>query len=77
MNKRLASISSKDVDRILRKYGFQSSRIKGSHIQYVGYVSGNKRRVTVISNRKVFPLGTLKSMINQSGLTEEDWIKII
>ncbi len=66
-------LSSRDIEKILRKHGFVLSRQKGSHQQFVGFIHGKKRRVTVIANQKGFAPGTLKSMIRQSGLSEEEF----
>jgi predicted RNA binding protein YcfA (HicA-like mRNA interferase family) len=67
--------SSKDVEKFLKRKGFKFVRQKGSHKQYVGYVEGIKRRVTVIANQKYFAPKTIKSMIEQSGLNKEEWKK--
>jgi predicted RNA binding protein YcfA (HicA-like mRNA interferase family) len=67
------TLSSKDIEKILHKHGFVLSRQKGSHQQFVGFIHGKKRRVTVIANQKSFAPGTLKSMIRQSGLFEEEF----
>ncbi len=67
--------SSKDVESFLKSRGFKLTRQKGSHKQFVGYVGGVKRRVTVIANQKYFTPKTMKSMIEQSGLSKEEWIK--
>ena len=64
-------LSSKDVEKILIKYGFKFVSQKGSHRQYKGVVKGRKRRVTVLADRKSFHPKTLKSMVRQSGLREE------
>jgi predicted RNA binding protein YcfA (HicA-like mRNA interferase family) len=76
-DKRLLSLSSKDVERILKKNNFTLSRQKGSHQQFVGYVKGKKRRVTVIVNQKNFASRTLNSMILQFGLSEQEWLESI
>ena len=73
-NKRLFSLSSEDVVKILKKNNFSLSRKRGSHLQFVGYVKGNKRRVTVIANQKSFAPKSLNSMIIQSGLSEQEWL---
>jgi len=67
------TLSSKDIEKILKAHGFILSRQKGSHQQFVGFVHGQKRRVTVIANQKSFASGTLKSMIRQSGLSQEEF----
>ncbi|MCJ7578161.1 MAG: type II toxin-antitoxin system HicA family toxin [candidate division Zixibacteria bacterium] len=76
-DKRLLSLSSKDVKKILKENNFILSRQKGSHQQFVGNVKGKKRRVTVIVNQKHFAPRTLKSMISQSGLSEGEWLESI
>jgi len=73
-HKKMSSLSSEDIEKILKKNNFRLSRQKGSHQQFVGYVKGRKRRVTVIANQKSFAPRTLKSMILQSGLSEQEWL---
>ena len=77
MDKRLLSLTSKEVETILRKMGFTKSRQKGSHIQYVGYINKTKRRVTLIAKQTHFAPGTMRSMIEQSGLNEQDWLSYL
>ena len=76
MQRRLKNLSSDDVGRILRKAGFKLVRQHGSHLQYSAIIKGEKRRVTVIAEWESYPLGTLKSMIAQSGLSEEEWLAL-
>ena len=66
-------LSSQEIGKILTRNGFILSRQKGSHQQFVGLIHGQRRRVTVIANQKSFAPGTLKSMIRQSGLSEEEF----
>lgn len=66
-------LSSKDVEKVLRRNGFELVAQKGSHKQFKGFVKGRKRRVTVLADRKTFHPKTLKSMIRQSGLDEEEF----
>jgi predicted RNA binding protein YcfA (HicA-like mRNA interferase family) len=72
LDKRLLNLGSHDVIKILQLKGFTWSRTKGSHHQYVGYIKERKRRVTVIASQKRFTPKTLKSMIEQSALSEEE-----
>ena len=69
----MMTLSSRSIEKILKAHGFVLSRQKGSHQQFVGFIHGIKRRVTVIANQKSFAPGTLKSMIRQSGLSEEEF----
>jgi predicted RNA binding protein YcfA (HicA-like mRNA interferase family) len=57
--------------------GFTKSRQKGSHIQYVGFIKKTKRRVTLIAKQTHFAPKTMRSMIEQSGLSEKDWLSFI
>lgn len=40
MHPRLLALTSKDVEKVLRKNGFKLARTKGSHQQFVGIVNG-------------------------------------
>ena len=73
MRPRLRNIGAREVERILIKCGFILDRQKGSHQQYLKMLEGRILRVTVVTNRKSYHLTTLKSMISQSGLSEEEW----
>jgi len=77
MHKALASLSSRDIERVLKKFGFLLNRQHGSHQQFVGFIKGTKRRVTVVAGHKEFPKEILRSMIRQSGLSEEEWLEAI
>jgi predicted RNA binding protein YcfA (HicA-like mRNA interferase family) len=61
------------VERILVKNGFTFVSQKGSHKQFKGIVNGQMRRVTVLADRERFHPKTLKSMIRQSGLPENEF----
>ena len=77
MHKTLLSLGSREVERILRKYGFEFHRQHGSHVHFIGVIGARKRKVTVIANQKRFAPGTLRSMIRQSGLSEKDWLEAL
>jgi len=74
MDKRLQAIDSRRAIRVLKTYGFTLKRSKGSHLQYVGFVKNRPRLVTVVARQRRFAIDTLKSMIRQSGLSEEQWL---
>jgi len=77
LDRRLLVLSSREVARILERIGLTVSRQHGSHIQYVGIVAGVKRRVTLVADQQNLTPKTLKSMIEQSGLTEAEWLKML
>jgi len=74
MHPSLRQLTSREVERVLLKAGFRMARQAGSHQQFVGFIKGEKRRVTVIADKKSFKLSTLKAMIRQSGLSEAEWL---
>ncbi len=76
MDRNLLNLCSRDVIKILQLKGFALSRTRGSHHQYIGCVNEHKRRVTVIANQKRFTPKTIKSMIEQSGLSEDEWLEL-
>lgn len=61
-------ITSKEVEKILKRYGFVYAGQKGSHQQFKGIIKGVKKRVTVLDNKKDFDIKTFQSMVRQSGL---------
>lgn len=60
--------SSDYIIKALQKRGFIYVSQRGSHVKFY------KGKLTVIipSNRKEVPYGTLKSILRQSNLTEDD-----
>jgi predicted RNA binding protein YcfA (HicA-like mRNA interferase family) len=60
--------SSDYIIKVLQRRGFIYISRKGSHVKF------HKGKLTVIvpSNRKEVPYGTLKSILRQSNLTEDD-----
>lgn len=42
------NITSKEVEKVLRRHGFIFVGQKGSHKQFKGVINGVKRRVTVL-----------------------------
>ncbi len=64
-------ISGKDLLRALRRLGFTEVRVRGSHHYLRRPGELNLVCVPVHGNRAL-PLGTLASILNQSGLSPED-----
>lgn len=64
--------SSKHIIKILESKGFVFVSQKGSHKKFrkIGQAT---LTVIVPDNRKEVPMGTFKSILRQSGLTENDF----
>mgnify|MGYP002396080084 CR=1 FL=1 len=68
---KLRSLTARKLIRALLRDGFYLDRKSGSHHQFLHPVKG---RVTVSFHRPgdTFPLGTLRSTIEDAGWTEDD-----
>lgn len=73
---KLPVLSGRDVIKILSKQGFAVARQKGSHIILVKESKNGKKGV-VVPNHKEIDKGTLLEIIRQSGMTKEDFLKLI
>jgi predicted RNA binding protein YcfA (HicA-like mRNA interferase family) len=63
--------SAKDVVRVLRIHGFAMVRQKGSHQKW-RHANGRQVIVAMHGNKPI-PIGTLKSIIEGSGLNASDF----
>jgi predicted RNA binding protein YcfA (HicA-like mRNA interferase family) len=75
---KLPIVSSADVERVLKKAGFRYApkRGKGSHKAFYKEKEGRKRLV-VVPERKSIPRGTLISVLEQAGLSREEFIELL
>jgi predicted RNA binding protein YcfA (HicA-like mRNA interferase family) len=67
----MKSISGKKLCKIIKKHGWTLSRIIGSHHIFEKEGSDVILSIPVHSNRDL-PIGTLKSIMRDANLTEED-----
>ena len=75
---RLPSLSSKQIIRALRRVGFLEApnRGKGSHRAFYKKDAGDIRLV-VVPQGKDIPRGTLLAILDQAGLSREDFLKLL
>ena len=71
MSARLPVCSGKDVIRVLRKQGFSQVSQKGSHQKW-RHPNGRQVIVAMHGNKPI-PIGTLKSIIEGSGLSADEF----
>jgi len=69
---KLKILSGKEVCQILSENGFEQVRQKGSHIIMQKRVNNNTITVPV-PNHSEIRIGTLQSIIRQSGITKEQF----
>ena len=77
MSGKYPPLNPAQVEEILKKAGFNFLRKKGSHFQWEGIVKGKRRLVTVDhfggQRSETFGSRLMDSMINQSGLTKNEF----
>ena len=76
---KLPSVSSEKIIKRLLKVGFDYAPIKGkgSHRALVRVGSQGEKYLVIIPKRDPVPKGTLISIIKQSGMTREEFIKLL
>jgi predicted RNA binding protein YcfA (HicA-like mRNA interferase family) len=74
LKRRLPSLSSQQVERALRRAGFEiaSKRGKGSHRAYTRIDATGVRRLVIVPMGKDIPRGTIRAILEQAGLDEEE-----
>jgi predicted RNA binding protein YcfA (HicA-like mRNA interferase family) len=66
----MRSVSSREIIRLLKAKGWEETAVRGSHHQFKhATIAG---RVTLPHPKKDLPWPTVKSILKQAGLTEED-----
>jgi len=76
---RLPSLPSKQIIRVLRGAGFAEApdRGKGSHRAFVKRDAQGKLRLVIVPYGKDIPRGTLLSILDQAGLTREEFVGLL
>ena len=76
---RLPAVSSDEVIRALRKAGFVSApkRGKGSHTALYRIDESGRKRLVIIPQRKDLPRGTLSAILEQAGMTKEEFLQLL
>jgi predicted RNA binding protein YcfA (HicA-like mRNA interferase family) len=72
-------VGSHELISALLKGGFRPRGKSGggSHLVYKKTTSEGTRNVVVVLNKKEIPIGTLKSVLRQAGITEEQLFKLL
>ena len=75
---KLPILSSTKIVSVLKKEGFEPApkRGKGSHLAFVKK-AGGKSRLVIIPDKKEIPKGTLLSILDQAGLTKDEFMNIL
>jgi predicted RNA binding protein YcfA (HicA-like mRNA interferase family) len=75
---RLPVVSSKELIKALRSAGFEDApkRGKSSHSALVKRSMDNVRLV-IVPERKTLPRGTLRAILDQAGLTKDEFVELL
>ena len=75
---KLPVVSSKQIIKVLQKAGFEYApkRGKGSHLAFIKK-DKEKARLVIIPDRKDIPTGTLLAILDQAGLSREEFIELL
>jgi predicted RNA binding protein YcfA (HicA-like mRNA interferase family) len=63
-----------EIITVLESFGFVKKSQKGSHVKYIREKDGEPTKTVIIPMHYEIAKGTLKSIIEQSGLTLNDFI---
>lgn len=77
MSRRLPALNAKQVLKALRRAGFSVARTSGSHQYLIHQDQPHRRVVLPYHGRKDMPRGTLRAVIEQAGLTVEQFIDLL
>ena len=75
MTKRLPSVRPQEVVRALERAGWQVARQKGSHLSLKK--EGVAFLVTVPLHRRELPRGTLRAIVEDAGLSVEEFLDLL
>lgn len=75
---RLPIVSSRQIIRAFLKHGFDYApkRGKGSHAALMK-MDGSRTRLVIVPDRKDIPRGTLLAILEQAGLSKEEFIILL
>ena len=75
---KLPIVSSKEIVRVLQKAGFEYApqRGKGSHLAFVKK-DKDRTRLVILPEKKEIPKGTLLSILEQAGLSKEEFVGLL
>lgn len=74
---KIKQVKPKNLLKALLKLGFEIKRQKGSHV-FLERIIGREKRFTSISlHNEPLPKGTLKGILNQTGVAEEELLKLL
>lgn len=76
---RLPSVSSRQIIAVLRAAGFEEApdRGKGSHRAFCKKDAAGRVRLTIVPQGKDIPRGTLLAILDQAGLSRDEFLGLL
>ena len=75
MGSKYPVLSPEEIISVLKKAGFKFISQRGSHVKYSK--EGSPTRIAIIPMHNEVAKGTLKSIIEQAGMTLEDLLELL
>jgi predicted RNA binding protein YcfA (HicA-like mRNA interferase family) len=70
-------VSGRDVIKVLGRAGFEVVRVKGSHHRLVHRDDATRATTVPVHANRDLPRGTLRDIIDQAGLTVDEFIALL
>ena len=77
MSPRLPSLKARQIMRALERAGFEHLRSRGSHRVFQHRENPKRRTIVADHGNADVPRGTLRSIIDQAGLTVVEFIALL
>lgn len=77
MSPRLPALKAREIMRALETAGFVLVRSKGSHRIFEHATDPTRRRVVPDHGGRDVPRGTLRDIVDQAGLTVEEFLDLL
>ena len=72
MGEKIRQFTARELERLLKRFGFALISQKGSHKKWRNLSTGRQVIVPSHSGRKI-PLGTLRNILTNSQIAKEEW----
>lgn len=69
--------TSKEIDKVLLRKGFQQISQLGSHRKYSKTTGQERLTVILPANKKAIPTGTFRSILRQANLTKQEFENLL
>jgi len=76
MSRRLPALTPRKVIQAVERAGFELYRVRGSHHHFL-HPDRPELLVTVPYHTRDLRMGTLRSIIKQTGLSEEEFLELL